>query len=335
MSLSNLVKRIRRTAPIGHPMVCFQSWNTFLGNKLKSPRLWNLSLQGRSVYLLSHAKWNNSRHVFKNNIAVDCRLSHSRGSPPQGIIRLRKPDKNALAAAIQINKDIVDLGNGKRWGEILDLFVQEKQFFSPVNYATVMTQLGRIPDVRREDPRFQKFLLTLNYEVMQNGLRWLQSPQVVANIFHAFAKMELSPNLAATQIVESLEMGDNAKWLFKKGNPQAIANCVWACAKLSIQSPKVFTLLDQNAAWLHENGTAGSVAMCAWACAELEIQCPNIFARLESNPERFLEGGDSHAVSSCVWACEKLDIRSPKLARLRRTKKDLVFHTDASQSIAN
>ena len=87
--------------------------------------------------------------------------------------------------AISINKEIVALGRDGKWKEILLLYQEQKQHFNPVNYATVMSQLGRIRRMRNDDPIFDVFLADLSSKLHGNGIRWLGDTRAVANVVHA------------------------------------------------------------------------------------------------------------------------------------------------------
>eukprot|EP00978_Attheya_sp_CCMP212_P001734 scaffold3570_cov50-Attheya_sp.AAC.3 len=71
------------------------------------------------------------------------------------------------------NKKISELGRKGKWEEMLLIHAKEKEGFDNVNYATTMTQLGRIRFVDHRDPLFRAFLDDLGNQVDVRGLRWL------------------------------------------------------------------------------------------------------------------------------------------------------------------
>eukprot|EP00978_Attheya_sp_CCMP212_P018695 scaffold51681_cov36-Attheya_sp.AAC.1 len=121
---------------------------------------------------------------------------------------------------------------------------KEKEGFNNVNYATMMSQLGRIRFVDRRDPLFRAFLDDLGNQVEVRGLRWLGA-QEVANIMHAMAKMNLRNHRTSRILFSQVEK--HADWFVKEGNPQAIANTVWACATLRVESLKLFSQVEKHA----------------------------------------------------------------------------------------
>ena len=53
------------------------------------------------------------------------------------------------------------------------------------------------------------------------------------------------------------------------GNPQEVANDVWACGKLGINSPNLFRLLDEHVELLVDNRNPQDIGNCVWACGKL------------------------------------------------------------------
>eukprot|EP00978_Attheya_sp_CCMP212_P043601 scaffold287250_cov45-Attheya_sp.AAC.1 len=60
---------------------------------------------------------------------------------------------------------IVKLGRSGKWKEMLLIHESEKEGFNNVNYATMMSQLGRIRFRDHRDPLFQAFLDDLGNQV--------------------------------------------------------------------------------------------------------------------------------------------------------------------------
>jgi hypothetical protein len=102
----------------------------------------------------------------------------------------------------------------------------------------------------------------------------------VSNIVHSIAKMKLARNKNAMNILH--ELNKNAKWLVEEGDPQHVANSVWACAKLGVAAPMLFDALNKNDKWLVE-GDPQNVANSVWACATLGVAAPMLFNALNKN----------------------------------------------------
>ena len=72
-----------------------------------------------------------------------------------------------------------------------------------------MSQFGRVRLIRKDDPLFESFLDDLSAKLHDDAFAWLgKSPQGLANIVHAIAKMKLSVkgNSSAMSIMRLLEM---------------------------------------------------------------------------------------------------------------------------------
>ena len=236
--------------------------------------------------------------------------------------------------AVNINKAIVQLGCDHKWKEMLSMYEKQKGSFSNINYATTMSQLGRIRSIRKDAPLLKAFLDDLSKKFDVHGFAWIGN-QGIANIVHAIGKMHLSSNDSAMRIVRRLEDDDNVTSLFENGTPQNISNSVWACAKLGIKSPNLFGELETNATWLVENGNPQNIANCVWACATLGIKSTNLFGELERNSTRLVENGTQQDIANCAWACATLRIKSPNLFGELERKATWLFQNGNSQDIAN
>ena len=229
---------------------------------------------------------------------------------------MRGPTLPVDEKAKSINKQILKLGRDGKWKDILVLYKEEKQHFNAVNHATVMSQLGRIRQMRNDDALFEAFLDDLSAKLYSSGIAWIAEVRALASIVHAIAKMGLKPNASAMKIVRLVDDCETAQWFIDNGNPQDIANCVWACGKLGIEASDMFRLLDHRAEWLVENGNPQDLANCLWACATLGIESPNLFRLLDERAEWLVDNGTPQALANCVGACGTLGIKSPNLFRL-------------------
>jgi len=92
--------------------------------------------------------------------------------------------------AIAMNKRLIEHGKKKQWRQLLEVAELEQASFNNVNYATVMSQLGRIGYFNKADPRFLTFLQALATMIEERGLPWIK-PREASNIIHAIGKMQL------------------------------------------------------------------------------------------------------------------------------------------------
>lgn len=110
-----------------------------------------------------------------------------------------------------------------------------------------MSQLGRIRKVRKDDPLLRAFVDDLREKLHTDGIAWIGNARPLMTIVHAIAKMGLNSNSSAMTIMQLVDHGETAEWLVDTGDLQGIANCVWACGTLRIQSPNLFQMLDKRA----------------------------------------------------------------------------------------
>ena len=171
----------------------------------------------------------------------------------------QEKEKSDKKKEIEISKRITALAKEQKWKEILQLYRDRKDSFTAVCHSTLISQLRRIRSHKKEDPLFLAYLEDLSGILRSRGVMWMDA-RSVATIVHGIAAMGLQSNQSAMQIVALIDKGNNPEWLFDTGNLQEVANCVWACGRLGIQSPNVFRLLDRNAERLFETGNSQNVA---------------------------------------------------------------------------
>eukprot|EP00978_Attheya_sp_CCMP212_P005250 scaffold11660_cov49-Attheya_sp.AAC.1 len=181
---------------------------------------------------------------------------------------------------------------------------KENEGFDNINYATTMSQLGRNSRfVDRRDLLFRAFLDDLGDQVEVRGLRWLGA-QGIGNIMHAVGKMNLRNHRTSSILFSQVEK--HAEWLVKEGKPQAIANTVWACAKLGVESPKLFSQVEKHAEQLVKEGNTQEIANTVWACATLGVKSPKLFSQVEKHADWLVKDGTPQAIANAVWACATL-----------------------------
>jgi len=235
--------------------------------------------------------------------------------------------------AIAINKKLVELGKKRLWKDLLKIAKEEQVRFNNVNYATVMSQLGRIRSFDRSDPHFLAFLKAMATKIGERGLPWIK-PREASNIIHAIGKMQLR-NPSTKRILEWISTPETAAIFVEKGKPQAIANTAWACATLSFEAPNLFAKIEEHSKWLVEEGDPQAVANTAWACATLGFEAPNLFAEIERQSKWLVKEGKPQEVANTAWACATLGFEAPNLfAEINRQSKWLV-ETGDPQAVAN
>ncbi|KAI2495864.1 RAP domain [Fragilaria crotonensis] len=131
-------------------------------------------------------------------------------------------------------------------------------------------------------------------------------------------------------------MEERAEWLFKYGNQQEIASCIWACGTLGVESPNLFMLLDKRAEWLFEDAKPQEIANCAWACGALGLKSPNLFRLLDAHAEWLFENGNQQVIANCTWACGTLGMKCSNLFRLLDERAEMfVANGGSPQGLAN
>ena len=235
--------------------------------------------------------------------------------------------------AIVINQKLVNLGKEKKWDALLEVVEEERASFNNVNYATVMSQLGRMQSFNKSDPRFLAFLQTLATTIEERGLPWIGA-RSASNIIHAIGKMKLK-NPSTKRILGWISNPVVAARFVMEAVPQAVSNVAWACAKLGFAAPQLFAEIERQSIWLIEEGDPQGVANMAWAFATLGFEAPNLFAEIEKRSKWLVEEGDPQAVANTAWACATLGFEALSLfAEIEKRSKWLVEEGDP-QAVAN
>jgi uncharacterized protein YlbG (UPF0298 family) len=192
---------------------------------------------------------------------------------------IRKLSTNTLLNPIALNKQVLAIGNEQKWRDIIALYHKHKSEMNMVNIATTFKQLSKIEFVIKQDPAFLQFMDETMNQIQSRSVKQIGSREFAA-ILHSIAKFRFSNASYSVKLIAKLNSKDNVQELFETKNVQDVSNCVWACAKLGIQSPNVFRMLESRADWLFTKGDPHSVSNCVWACAKLGIQSPNLFQNL-------------------------------------------------------
>lgn len=280
---------------------------------------------------------------------------------------------NRLWASIAINRKIVEYGKHGQWRDILALIERNAASnFNNVNYATAMSQLGRIRSLDRSDPRFLAFLDSLSKTITELGFSWVDSRQV-GNIVHAIGKMKLSNHTSARQIMAWISSSDSvittfisqgepqcitntvwsfatlglpapklldaveqrSEWLVNTGSTQAVANTIWSFATLGVPAPQLCDCIVQRAEWLVQEGTPQHVANTAWAFATLKVKAHTLFATIDDRSDWLVQNGNTQNVANTVWAFATLQMEAPKLVPAIGSRSDLLVQNGTPQEVAN
>jgi len=268
------------------------------------------------------------------------RNKKSAGKPKQSA-SLHKLQQNRRPAhrqnnwnpAIQINKQITELGRKKDWNGLLELIIQEQRNLNNVNLATAMSQFGRIRSLNKSDPRFVSFLNVLAQIMKQKGLPWMQVRET-SNIVHAIAKMQLN-NQSTEQILDWISQPEVAAPFVKEGNPQDISNTALACATLGHDAPKLFAEIEQQSSWLVKKGNPQDISNTAWAFATLGYDAPKLFAEIEQQSSWLVNEGNPQAVANTAWAFATLGHDAPNLFAEIEQSMDKIIQGSNTQNIAN
>jgi hypothetical protein len=291
----------------------------------------------RMTVLVRSALISNTRRPRTDGLPLFTRSGHSQSEilwKAAALVVLKEltSSKSDINPAFPRNKMILKLGRNRQWKEMLLIHEKEKEGFNNLNYATMMSQLGRIRFVDRRDPLFKEFLDDLGNQVEVRGLRWLEA-KGVANIMHAIAKMQLRNHITSRILFSQVE--NHAEWLVKEGNPQDIADTVLACAKLGVEWPKLFLQVENHAERLVKECTPHAIATTVWACAKLGVESPKLFLQVENHAERLVKEGKPQDIANTVWACAKLGVESPKLFLQVENHAERLVKEGNPQAIAN
>jgi hypothetical protein len=205
------------------------------------------------------------------------------------------------------NKQILALGKNKKWREMLSLYQESSSQYNNINYATTMSQLGKIRSVNKRDPSFIRFMDDLANSIDNKGLNWIGC-RPVANIVHAIGKMSLKSK-SAKKIMDFVSQKDNAKAIALNGTPQEVANICWSIGKQGpLNNYSLFLVeAEKRSSWLIKEGTPQAAANTAWACATLGMQSQNLFAEIETvqlvGQGGQSTGGGQHSLGICYNGC--------------------------------
>ena len=235
--------------------------------------------------------------------------------------------------AIAINKRLVALGKKGKWEDLLEIAMKEHKNFDAICYSTLMSQLARIQALDRKDLRLVVFLQALAVLMETRGLPWIQT-RSAANIIHSIGKMKLR-NPSTKRILEWIFKPKVAASFVKEGNPQAVANVAWACAKLGFEAPNLFAEIERRSEWLVEEGNPQNVANTAWACATLGFEAPNLFAEIERRSKWLVEEGNPQDVANTAWACATLGFEAPNLFAEIECRSKWLVEKGNPQNVAN
>ena len=233
-------------------MLRFVSFRTLTAAASSSPLVRTL----RSCVPLFSSFPNNNQSTFRQKHFIhrpsDARVASLPLFYPNHVRRLSnsssKPPRNP---AVAINKEIISLGKDRKWREMLSLYQEKSKQYNNVNYATTMSQLGRIRSLNKRDPSFLGFVKNLANLIEEKGLKWIGIRQL-ANIVHCIGKISLQSH-DVNRIMSFVLQEDTAKLIVSKGKPQAVANICWSLAKqqIPLEDSAIFLReTEKRSAWL-------------------------------------------------------------------------------------
>ena len=184
---------------------------------------------------------------------------------------------------------------------LLDYAHRNKSSFNDVNYATLMSKLGRLaPHQKRAlpaDSRYTSLLDTLTRAMTATPLPTGFGTQAVANIVHAHARLRQS-NPPLFKAVD-----EHAAWFVGTSEqPQHISIVAWSFAKLGVQAPNLFDAISKRSSFLVDEGRPQEIANTAWAFSKLQYNASEFLAAVDDASELLIESGTTQAVSNISLA---------------------------------
>ena len=223
---------------------------------------------------------------------------------------------------------------------MLTLFLDESLDYNDVNYATTMSQLGRIRSFPLDDPDFLVFFDDLANQIISNE-DWIRNSRAISNVVHAIGKLQLLHQPATVKSSEKIMnfCSDYAETIVSSGTPQGIANICWSIAKQNYTASINFVQeAERQASWILTGG-AGSpqaVANLVWACATLGFEeAPHLLEQIEDQAEWVVRIGSPQAVGNTAWACATMGLSCPKLLSSMEQYSDRLVQEGTPQDLAN
>ena len=190
--------------------------------------------------------------------------------------------KIKFVAAIERNKQIINLGKQQKWEDILNLYEHESNEFNNVNYATTLSQLSRIMRYDHDErtnihPVFVDFMDDLATRILQLGLDWIGIRQI-SDILHCIVRMKLlgtksktttttkrktssssssrssvtaaaAVAVSARRIIEFASQKGNSKMIIESGNPKAMSSINIVKSKIAIQRNQRIVFMGKKRQW--------------------------------------------------------------------------------------
>jgi very-short-patch-repair endonuclease len=271
-------------------------------------------------------------------------------------------------ASKRIISSIMSCGKKGDWMEILQIHQRTGEDFNAVNYSIALNQLSKIKTVRRQHPRLESLVEGVSVHLKGNPLEWIVRNKVMT--LHAIAKLRLDFPAAGVAINSILQ---DAVVIAERGNPQDIANTVWAVATMGIESPLLFEAINThpaciiadgtpqeiaNTAWafatlksdgkaffgavdecasrlVREEGTPQNIANTVWAFASRGMQAPSLCLQIEEHAVSIVSRGDSQNISNIVWSFATMGVACPNLCHAVDQDASRLIQNGDSQSLAN
>jgi len=220
---------------------------------------------------------------------------------------------------------------------LLDYAHRNKSSFNDVNYATLMSKLGRLaPHQKRAlpaDSRYTSLLDTLTRAMTATPLPTGFGTQAVANIVHAHARLRQS-NPPLFKAVD-----EHAAWFVGTSEqPQHISIVAWSFAKLGVQAPNLFDAISKRSSFLVDEGRPQEIANTAWAFATLDYPSLPLFSLINEISERnssTLMEGRPQAVANTAWAFSKLQYNASEFLAAVDDASELLIESGTTQAVSN
>jgi hypothetical protein len=211
-----------------------------------------------------------------------------------------------------INKQITE--EAGRGDGLLAIFEREGENFNSVNWATIVTRLGKLQRAEieklKQSGTFRSFLSDLTAKMASgkpDQLRASWSAREVSNVVYSLAKM----NLDIREIMDAVVA--NSSWLAEKANPQEIAITAWAFATLNSPAAALFKSIDECSARLVKDGNSQEISNTVWSFGKLGFPAPTLCKEIDENPLAIVKHGNPHDIANAAWAFAKLNASSPIL----------------------
>jgi len=234
-----------------------------------------------------------------------------------------------------INKEIVALTH---WTEMLDFVKSRGRTFNGVNWATVLSKLGKSSPKEiqqmKNDSRFPMLVGLVAKNMVSKPLsEFGDGARHVANVVHALAKLKHVPR---TKPSLWRAINDQSKWLVSEAKPQEVSSVAWSFARLNVKSSDgFFQEIERQSSSLVAEGVPRTIANTAWAAAKLNHNSPKLFREIDAHAAAIVASGKPQEISNTAWAAATLGHSSPALFKEIEMRSSFLVTEGKPQEIAN